>query len=171
MARYVAFLRGVSPLNAKMSELKNCFEAEGFTNVVTVLSSGNVVFDTSKKAIKSLERQIEVALEKKLGRSFSTIVRLQVNLREMLDSNPFKDVKSPSKSKHVVTFLKDSTAPKPKLPIRKDGVVIFKIEDQVVYSLYVPHPKGPAFMVLLEKQFGKLITTRTWETIKKVTKK
>jgi len=47
MPRFVAFLRGVSPLNARMPELKSSFEAAGFRNVRTVLSSGNVVFDAS----------------------------------------------------------------------------------------------------------------------------
>ena len=37
MPRFVAFLRGVSPLNAKMPELKLCFERAGFTNVRTIL--------------------------------------------------------------------------------------------------------------------------------------
>jgi Uncharacterized protein conserved in bacteria len=46
MARHVAFLRGVSPINAKMPQLKRCFESAGFANVKTVRSSGNVVFDT-----------------------------------------------------------------------------------------------------------------------------
>ena len=41
---YAAFLRGVSPMNAKMPEVKRCFEAAGFTDVKTLLSSGNVVF-------------------------------------------------------------------------------------------------------------------------------
>jgi hypothetical protein len=42
MRRYVAFLRGVNPMNAKMAELRRCFETAGFTDVRTVLSSGNV---------------------------------------------------------------------------------------------------------------------------------
>ena len=41
--RYVAFLRGVSPMNARMPELKACFEAAGFSGVRTLLSSGNMV--------------------------------------------------------------------------------------------------------------------------------
>ena len=45
MPRYVAFLRGVSPMNAKMPELARCFEGSGFTEVKTVLSSGNLVFN------------------------------------------------------------------------------------------------------------------------------
>ncbi len=40
MTRYVAFLRGISPMNLKMPELKRCFESAGFTEVKTLLSSG-----------------------------------------------------------------------------------------------------------------------------------
>ncbi|MGC4085554.1 MAG: DUF1697 domain-containing protein [Vicinamibacterales bacterium] len=42
MPRYVAFLRGVSPTNASMPDLKRAFERAGFTDVKTILSSGNV---------------------------------------------------------------------------------------------------------------------------------
>ena len=67
MPRYVAFLRGVSPLNAKMPELKRCFEAAGFGDVRTLLSSGNVVF--SSKALKEplLARSAEDAMQSQLG--------------------------------------------------------------------------------------------------------
>src|SRR6266480_8040419 len=44
MPRYAALLRGVSPMNAKMPELKAAFESAGFTGVKTLLSSGNVAF-------------------------------------------------------------------------------------------------------------------------------
>ena len=41
MPRYAAFLRGVTPMNAKMPALKTAFEAAGFTDVRTRLSVGN----------------------------------------------------------------------------------------------------------------------------------
>ena len=37
-----------------------------------------------------------------------------------------------------------------------------------VLSAYVPSPKGPVFMRILEKTFGKDVTTRTWDTIAKI---
>ena len=58
MARYVAFLRGVSPMNLKMVELKRCLEAAGFTAVKTVLASGNVAFDARTTLPSTLERKI-----------------------------------------------------------------------------------------------------------------
>lgn len=36
-----------------------------------------------------------------------------------------------------------------------------------VYSAHVPTGKGPAFMALLENTFGKDITTRTFDTVRK----
>lgn len=75
MPRYIAFLRGVSPMNAKMAELKRCFEGVGLTDVKTVLSSGNVVFDARAKSETALTREVEAAMAKQLGRTFYMIVR------------------------------------------------------------------------------------------------
>jgi hypothetical protein len=41
---------------------------------------------------------------------------------------------------------------------------------QEVFSAYVPSPRGPVFMTLIEKTFGKEVTTRTWDTVRKVAK-
>ena len=40
--------------------------------------------------------------------------------------------------------------------------------DREVLTSYVPSPKGPVFMTLIEKTFGKDVTTRTWDTLQKV---
>ena len=50
-------------MNAKMPELKRAFEAADFTNVKTVLSSGNVVFDARKATEAALERKAEAAMQ------------------------------------------------------------------------------------------------------------
>ena len=75
MPRYAAFLRGVSPMNAKMPALKGAFEAAGFTGVRTVISSGNVVFDTRRASESSLQQRSEKAMAEHLGQAFLTIVR------------------------------------------------------------------------------------------------
>ena len=80
MTRYVAFLRGVSPMNLKMPELKRCFESAEFTEVKTLLSSGNVVFK-AKGIASAVERRAEEAMSKDLGRKFYTIVRSVSDLR------------------------------------------------------------------------------------------
>ncbi len=48
------------------------------------------------------------------------------------------------------------------------GARILAIKDGEIFSAYLPTPKGPVFMTLIEKTFGKEQTTRTWDTIVKV---
>jgi uncharacterized protein (DUF1697 family) len=67
MKKYTAFLRGINVGNIriKMTDLKTAFENMGFTDVVTYLQTGNVVFHSNKTldAIKPI-------LEKGLSDTF-----------------------------------------------------------------------------------------------------
>ena len=56
----------------------------------------------------------------------------------------------------------------PALPIERDGVRIVAAEGTEVFSAYMPNPKGPVFMTLLQKTWGKEQTTRTWQTVARV---
>ena len=167
MLRYVAFLRGVSPMNAKMPELKRCFEACGFTEVRTLLSSGNVVFNARAASEAALQRKAEAAMAKHLGRAFYTIVRSTTDLEKIIDADPYAVFRLPANAKRVVTFLREPKQPKLALPIEVDGARILAMHGREIYSAYLPSPRGPVFMTLIEKNFGSDVTTRTWDTIRK----
>ncbi len=170
MKRYAAFLRGVSPMNAKMPELKRAFEAAGFADVRTVLSSGNVVFSAPPAPEAALERKAEAAMKKHLGHAFLTIVRSVDALRRMLAADPYKSFRLRPGSKRVVTFLRRKPKGRFGSPIEFDGSCILLRRGGEVFSAYVPNPRGPVFMTLIEKTLGKVVTTRTWETVMKVAK-
>ena len=167
MPRYVAFLRGVSPLNAKMPQLKAAFEAAGFTNVKTLLSSGNVVFDSRATSESAVERKAEAAMAEHLGRTFYTIVRRADALRALLDADPYAQFKLPANAKRVVTFLRKPAAARLKLPLELEGARILAVTGREIFTAYVPQANNPVFMTLIEKTFGKDVTTRTWETVNK----
>ena len=169
MKRYAAFLRGVTPMNAKMPELKKAFEAAGFTGVRTVLASGNVVFSAPAAPEAALERKAEAAIEKHLRRAFPAIVRPVETLQRILASDPYAGFRLKPGAKRVITFLRR----KPKaglleLPVELDGARILHLKGRAVFTVYVPGPRGPVFMTLIEKMFGKDVTTRTWDTVRKV---
>ena len=168
MPRYAAFLRGVSPMNAKMPELKAAFEAAGFTDVTTVLSSGNVVFTAGQASETGLQRKAEQAMTDQLGQSFLTIVRSLATLQEVLASDPYRTFRLPPESKRVVTFLREGAPAGLKLPVELDGARVLALKGREAFSNYAPGPKGPVFMTLIERTFGKEVTTRTWETVRKV---
>lgn len=167
MPRYVAFLRGVSPLNAKMPELKAAFESAGFGHVRTVLSSGNVVFDADELDAHALERQCETAMSATLGRSFFTIVRGREQLQRLLADDPYTRHGIPAHAKRVVSFLRDAAVPRVALPLAQDQASVFCLAGSEVFTAYVPSEKGPVFMQLIERAFGKQVTTRTWDTVAK----
>ena len=162
MTRYAAFLRGVSPMNARMPELKKAFEAAGFTEVKTVLSSGNVVFDARRAPESKLERAAEAAMLEHLGKSFLTIVRPVDRLHEILSSDPFRRFNVGAGAKRIVTFLREAPGAAPvSLPVERDGASLLALHDRELFSAYLATPKGPVFMTLIEKAFGKELTTRT----------
>jgi uncharacterized protein (DUF1697 family) len=165
--RYVAFLRGVSPLNAKMPEVKRAFELAGFTDVRTLLTSGNVVFSARRAAEATLARKAEAAMKQHLARSFVTFVRSVDDLRTLLDSDPYSGFRTKRGFKRVVTFLEAAPEGKLALPLEIDGGRILAIVGREVFGDYRPEDRGPAFMQLLQKTFGKAITSRTWQTVEK----
>jgi uncharacterized protein (DUF1697 family) len=168
--RYVAFLRGVIPMNAKMPDIKRAFERAGFTDIKTVLSSGNVVFSAPPTPQARLERKAETAMKKHLGQAFLAIVRPVHALRRVLAADPFEAFRLTPGSKRVVTFLRGKPKARLALPVERDGSRILLKRGGEVFSAYVRSPRGPLFMTLIEKTLGKELTTRTWETVAKVAK-
>ncbi len=169
MARYVAFLRGVSPSNLKMADLKHCLESAGFLDVKPVLSSGNVAFTSRSRSAGNIEGKVEAAMAGRLRRSFYTIVRSTAELQSMIAADPYSTFDLPSNAKRVVTFARELVKPD-RLPIEVDGAQILAVGDRAAFTAYVAGPRGPVFMKLIEATFGSHVTTRTWETVKKCAK-
>ena len=148
-------------MNAKMPDLIRAFEAAGFTRVKTVISSGNVVFDHDGAPVDELERRAEQAMTDTLGKTFGTTVRPVEHLRRIVDADHHAPFQPPSAAKQLITFLKRPHELPVSLPLEGEGAAICKLEGVEVYSHYLPNDKGPLFMTMLEKTFGKQITTRT----------
>jgi uncharacterized protein (DUF1697 family) len=170
MPRYVALLRGVSPANLKMSDLKRCLEIAGYTKVKTILSSGNVGFDGASGSMAAIERRIEAALTTQLGRSFYTIVRSVEELNDLIEADPYAEFDLPADAKRVVTFARKLASPRSSLPIDRDGAQILVARSREAFTAYLPSRRGAIFMELIKATFGSEVTTRTWETVKKCAK-
>lgn len=165
MPRYVALLRGVSPMNAKMPQLKACFESAGFTNVRTILSSGNVAFDTDRVDQARIEAAAEAAMARVLGRAFYTIVRSSAELADLLALDPYTAHGIPTEAKRMVSFFRTPPSPRVPLPLAQDFASVFLVRGREAFTAYVPVDKGPVFMTLIEKAFGRDVTTRTLDTV------
>lgn len=167
MPRYVALLRGVSPKNCSMSELKRSLESAGLADVKTLLSSGNVAFTVARTLPPAvLQKRVEKAMKDGMGRSFPALVRTSAQLQQLVQADPFAAFELPDGVKRVVTFLRTPGAVgQVALPISQSDACILQRLGGEVLSVYLPGDKGPVFMHLLEKTFGQDITTRSWDTV------
>jgi uncharacterized protein (DUF1697 family) len=154
------------------AKLKWAFEKMGFRHVRTVISSGNVVFESSSKNAAALEKKVEAALPKLLGFSSTTIIRSQEELEKLIARNPYKGIVHGKKYYTLVTFLKEHSGKLRTLPRTGPGfkiVGVYKKEFCAVYDL--SRIRTPDMLVRFEKEFNKAITTRTWLTVERIVKK
>lgn len=155
-------------------KLREVFVGLGFTNVRTVISSGNVLFDSPSSAVKTLERQVEEELPKRLGFTSTTIIRSRKQLQDLVDADPFGGMEHDRKTYLNLTFLKHKARSKLSVPFQPEDrdYTIIGMDDRTVYSIIdTTNAKTPDLMTWLEKQFGKEITTRTYATVQKILKK
>lgn len=89
--KYIALLRGIN-ISGKnkisMSELKKDFESLGYTNVVTYLNSGNVVFETSVDNRKELAQSINEKIKNVYDLDIPIYVTTENELKELLENSP-----------------------------------------------------------------------------------
>ena len=175
MTRYVALLRGIAPTNPNMrnDRLRDVFEKLGFEHVQTVISSGNVIFDSPSRAVKQLEERIEKALPEELGFHSTTIIRSKAQIQRLVDEDPFVGMEHSQRSSLNVTFLKKKTRMDLKFPYKfddRDYSVLGMYEGAICSVIDLTSSKTPDLMGWLEKKFGKEITTRTWKTVERIRK-
>ncbi len=176
MTKYVALIRGIGPGDPHKTneKLRGVLESLSFSSVESVISSGNVIFESSESNVRKLEQLIEAAWPEMLGFQATTIVRSQQQLQKILDSDPFAGVTHSNSSYLLVTFFQHPTQPGFSLPFQPEGKpykvvgyannTLFTVTDNTVM-------KTTDLMTWLEKQFGKNITSRTPLTVQRILKR
>jgi uncharacterized protein (DUF1697 family) len=171
LVRYAALLRGVMPTNCKMPLLKAAFEKHGFEDVRTVISSGNVLFSAPAASDVEVEEQCEAAMAQHMDRSFLTIVRRVDELKALIEEDPFAAFGLGPEYKPHVTFTKsrERAGKKLDLPMVVDGAHILADRPGEILTAHIPG-SGAQFMAVIERTYGKEITTRTVGTVERLTR-
>ncbi|MGX1807405.1 DUF1697 domain-containing protein [Nocardia sp. NPDC055321] len=178
MNRYAAFLRGIMPTNPNMKNerLRGVFEGLGFERVGSLLTSGNVYFDSPETDVPALEDRIQHALQAQLGIGGGTLIRSREQLRELVDTDPFPGLTHCRETYLTVTFVKDPEAGPPAQPsdTLAEAVTVVRYDRPAAAILTIvdnSDPRTTTFMAWLEKTYGKDITTRTFLTVERTLKK
>lgn len=114
MTTHIALFRGINVGKAKriaMAELKALFEDLGYTDVRTLLNSGNVVFDAGRGTPASHAKRIATAVEARIGVSTNTLVLPGKTLDAAIVGNPFGERADDPSRLLVGFYLDDDRAP------------------------------------------------------------
>lgn len=139
MAKLVAFLRGINVggHRVQMARLRDEFEGLGFTGVETFIASGNVIFETPRPSLSTLETRIEQRLAEALGYAVPTLVRTPADVRDVVEALPFtSDEASAAHAIHVI-FLRTALDAEGAAQLRALDTPMdaFRCRDREVYWL------------------------------------
>jgi uncharacterized protein (DUF1697 family) len=110
MTAFVALLRGVNVGKAKrvaMAEWRAQLEALGYTEVATLLNSGNAVFVAKGGTAAKHAAAIAAALERGFGFAVPVVVKSAAELAAIAAGNPY--AQAPDPSRLLVAFAPDAT--------------------------------------------------------------
>ncbi|UVO11219.1 DUF1697 domain-containing protein [Mycobacterium sp. SVM_VP21] len=169
MTRYALFLRGVNVggVNLKMAEVAATLTAAGFSEVRTLLASGNVLLDSPADAAK-VRAAAEAALRERFGYEAWVLVYDVETVRDIVAAYPFEpevpDVHS------YVTFVADHAALTELSKLAADADEKITLGDGVIYWQI---PKGDTLTSTVGKTMGNkryksATTTRNLRTLSKM---
>lgn len=170
--KYIAFLRGINVGGnkmVKMEELRKVFEKLGYTNVKTLINSGNIIFETEVSNEKKLNNTIEDRLEKTFGWRIAVMIRSSNELRNILQKNPFSKKDLDTTSRCYISFLSeepDKELAKAFLALQSNDEV-FTIKGKEVYASLKTMGDVKVFNKL-EKVLQVFATNRNINTLERI---
>jgi uncharacterized protein (DUF1697 family) len=171
VTRYAAFLRGVNVggVNLKMAEVARALERAGFTNVRTILASGNVLLDSGTR-VDQVRSKAQAALRDTFGYDAWVLAYDLPSVQAIVDSYPFEPEVPDHQS--YVTLVSDGAilaelaelagTPGPGERIaRGDGVIYWQVPRSKTLDSTMGKTMG-------KKRYKSSTTTRNLRTLTKM---
>ncbi|HEX9422141.1 MAG TPA: DUF1697 domain-containing protein [Pyrinomonadaceae bacterium] len=177
MSKYVAFLRAINVggHTVKMDYLRRLFISLGFTSVETFIASGNVIFDSTSKSSRTLEKKIESRLLEALGYEVATFVRSISELADIAQHKPFPDSELSARGHALyIGFMADEPGGKAKEKLLSLATKLddFHLNGREVYWLCrTRFSESQISGAMLTKALGMPATLRNSTTVKKIVAK
>ncbi|MEZ2415777.1 DUF1697 domain-containing protein [Muriicola sp. E247] len=177
METFVALLRGINVgghHKVPMAELRTEFEKMGYSKVITLLNSGNIIFKAASEDEYKLQDEIFSNISKAFGFEIPTTVIKAKQILNLTADNPFSNESLHNNIRFYATFLNNSSKSQIPLPWQsEDGAYrIIYHQGRIICSvLDLSVSKTPEAMGILQSFYGKKITTRNWNTVVRVENK
>lgn len=174
MKYYISILRGINVSGQKkiiMKDLKALYEKVGFTNVITYIQSGNVLFNADESlSEKEIIKRIEDAIVEVYQFHVPIIIRTVDELEKVVTENPYFTEENDIERLYI-SFLAEDPSEQALENLKKYD---FPPEKYHVTgrTVYISCPNGYGNTKLsnnfFESKLKVLATTRNWKTTNKL---
>ena len=169
----VALLRGVNVGGNKkiaMADLRELLRGMGFSDVETLLQSGNAILGGATGEPAAVAGAIERALAEQLGLKSTVLLRTAAELAGIVAADPLAQIAT-NPSHYLVGFLGGDPSPEAArfvagVDLPPDAVRLVGRELYVWYSIDVLH--SPISAIAWERELGLPVTMRNWNTVRKL---
>jgi uncharacterized protein (DUF1697 family) len=168
--QYLALLRGINVGGKniiKMVDLKACFESLGFSDVVTYIQSGNVLFKSADRGKAKLTDRIEKELSKRFNYPSRLVTVTHEELEKTVHSAPRGFGSEPDTYRYDVIFLKEPHVPKEAIKSIsiKEGVDEAYAGEHVLYfSRLISKAAQSRLTRIISLPIYQSMTIRNWNT-------
>ena len=170
--RYIALLRGINVGRAKriaMAELRGIIEELGFTEVHTLLNSGNAVFQGTRALPGRIAKTIEAAIKARFGFSVAVVVLTAEDLSAIVVENELRHAAS-QPSRFLVAFAAHVSVLDQARPLIKESWTpdaIF-VGSKAVYLWCAGGILESRLLKAFTRATGDCATARNWATVLKL---
>jgi uncharacterized protein (DUF1697 family) len=171
---HVALLRAINVgghNHVAMADLQGLLVALGFSDVRSILQSGNLVFGGGRLTGPALEHRLAAEAAKRLGLETDFFVRTAEEWRTVVAKNPFREAAERDPGRLHVMFLRDApgAARARALQATITGRETVAAAGRQAYIVY-PDGAGRSKLTVarLEKGLGTRGTSRNWNTVVKL---
>ena len=168
----VALIRGINVGKAKrvaMADLRALVEGLGYSNVRTLLNSGNIVFDVPAKVSDKAGPRIEAAMSKELGVSANVTVLTASELADIMAKNPLAKVADDPSHLLVAVWRspEDRASLEPLLKQKWDPEA-FALGKRAAYLWFPAGIIRSKLMEAIDRALRDRVTSRNWSTMEKL---
>jgi uncharacterized protein (DUF1697 family) len=170
--RFVVLLRGVNVGKSNrvpMAEFKAMLHGLGYTDVVTLLNSGNAVISSADSSATQHAECIATALADSMGVTVPVVVKSRTELAEVVVACPFT-IREADYSQFLAVFANDSALLQSLAPLQAlvQPPDQFAIGSEAAYGYCAAGIKESKLGKALLGKAGKSVTTRNWATVLKL---
>jgi uncharacterized protein (DUF1697 family) len=166
--KYIALLRGINVggnHKVEMKRLKALFKSLGYTNVLTYINSGNVMFESDKKQT-AVHKEIETSLRGTFGFNVQTLIKTESEIQKIVEAIP-KNWQNDSEHKTDVAFLFDEIDTENvvnDLPVNKEHLDIRYTKGAIFWNVDRKNYNKSHLNKLIGHKFYQLMTVRNVNT-------